>query len=421
MTALARTAPLLVVAVVTLAACGSTEAAAPADAGHVAHDASSPDAPGADVSTDASTDATTDASTPADASSDARLDAGAEASPPARLVAYASGYAPALQWLSVDASTGALTPGGSLASFGNAPSFLAVDAAGKHLYAVDESTPGRVGAYAIDPSTGALTSQTAASSGGDGPPFVSVDPQGRWVLVANYGSGTVAVLPIQADGSLGAAVSTMTAGAEAHMIVADPSDRFVFVPCKGADYVAQYLFDAATGKLTPNAVPHLATAAGAGPRHLAFHPDGKTVYLIDETASSMTALALDASTGTLTASQTVSTLPAGFTGTNTGAEVHVHPSGKWLFGSNRGDDSVVVFALDATGGMTARGFTKTGGTTPRDFTLDPAGSHLYAANQGSGNVVAFTFDATAGTLTPLATGATVTVPAASFIGLAALP
>ena len=373
----------------------------------------------------ASADAFTDVTTPTDASldapSEAPVDAGAEAASQ-RLVAYASGYGPNVQWLSVDAVTGALTAQGSVASFGSAPSFLAVDPAGKHLYAVDEATPGRVGAYAIDASTGALTFQNAVASGGDGPPFVSVDPQGRWVLVANYTSGTVAVLPIQADGSLGAAVDTVTVGAKAHMVLVDPSDRFAFVPCKGADYVAQFLFDATTGKLTPNAVPHLATAAGAGPRHLAFHPDGKTVYLIDETASTMTALAFDATAGTLTATQTVSTLPVGFTGTNTAAEVHVHPSGKWLFGSNRGDDSIAVFALDATGSMTPHGVTKTGGTTPRDFALDPAGARLYAANQGTGDVVVFAFDAAAGTLTPVTdAGSTVTVPAASFVGIAPLP
>ena len=415
-----RTVRLAGLVALACAACGSADAT-PADAGHGGRDASNPaDGPtDGDASTDVAPDASHDASS--DVRPDGPLDAGSEAAPTARLIAYASGYGPDIQWLGVDALTGGLTPAASLASFGSAPSFLAVDGTGRHLYAVDESTPGRVGAYAIDPSSGALTFQGAVSSGGDGPPFVSVDPQGRWVLVANYTNGTVAVLPIQADGSLGAAVDTKTVGAEAHMIVADPTDRFVFVPCKGADYVAQFLFDASTGKLTPNAVPHLTTAAGAGPRHLAFHPDGKIAYLIDETASTMTALALDTAAGTLTANQTVSTLPAGFTGTSTGAEVHTHPSGQWLFGSNRGDDSIVVFALDASGQMTQKGFAKTGGTTPRDFTLDPTGSYLYAANEGTGDVVAFAFDATTGTLTKLTTGSPVTVPAASFVGIAALP
>ena len=405
------------VLLVACAACGNADGASPAQ--HPGElDAST--AGDADGGSGGATDASTDLAISHDASLDAPSDAAAEASLP-RLVAYASGYGPDIQWLSVDYTTGGLTAVGSVVSFGTAPSFLAVDPAGKHLYA-DENTPGRVGAYAIDASSGALTFQNAVSSGGDGPPFVSVDPQGRWVLVANYTSGTVAVLPIQGDGSLGSAVDTETVGANAHMILADPSDHFVFVPCLGADYVAQYLFDATTGQLTPSAVPHLATAAGAGPRHLAFRPDGKTVYLIDETASTMTALAFDATAGTLTASQTVSTLPAGFTGTNTAAEVHVHPSGKWLFGSNRGDDSIVVFALDGGGAMTVQGFAKTGGTTPRDFALDPTGTWLYAANEGTGDVVVFAFDATVGTLTPLVgAGATVTVPSASFVGIAALP
>ncbi|HEY8088282.1 MAG TPA: lactonase family protein, partial [Polyangiaceae bacterium] len=336
--------------------------------------------------------ATLDSPATTDGAPEAGADAGdtgtAEgSSPPRPLVGYASGYGPDLQWLAVDATTGALSASGKLASFGAAPSFLEVDAAGKHLYAVDESTPGQVGAYSIDAKTGALAFQNAVPSGGDGPPFVGLDPQGKWALVANYTSGSASVLPVKADGSLGAGVATVNAGALAHMIVADPSDRFVFVPCKGADYVAQYLFDASTGALTPNAVPHMATAAGAGPRHLAFHPDGKVVYLVDETDSTVSELAFDATAGTLSILHTVSTLPAGFTGTNTAAEVHVHPSGGWLFTSNRGDDSIAVFPLDASGAIGTPTFTKSGGTTPRDFSLDPAGAHLYAANQGTGNVV----------------------------------
>jgi 6-phosphogluconolactonase len=361
-------------------------------------------------------------------SSDGAAESGADAgdagsvegsTPPRPLIGYASGYGPDIQWLAVDATTGALSPSGQLASFGSAPSFLAVDAAGKHLYAVDENTPGQVGAYSIDATTGALTFQNAVPSGGDGPPFVGLDPQGKWTFVANYTSGSASVLPVKADGSLGAAVTTVSSGALAHMVLADPSDRFVFVACKGADYVAQYVFDAATGTLTPNAVPHMATAAGAGPRHLAFHPDGKVAYLVDETDSTVSELAFDATAGTLSILHTVSTLPAGFTGTNTAAEVHVHPSGQWLFTSNRGDDSIAVFPLDATGALGTPTFTKSGGTTPRDFSLDPAGAHLYAANQGTGNVVSFRFDTGSGALT--AVGSPITAASASFAGVFALP
>jgi 6-phosphogluconolactonase len=350
---------------------------------------------------------------------DARAGDG-EAGAAKHLVAYASGYGPNIQWLSVNTTTGATAPIGSVASFGSAPSFLAVDAAAKHLYAVDENATGQVGAYAIDAATGALSFQNAVSSGGNGPPFVTVDGSGKWVLVANYGDGTVSVLPVKADGSLVAPVQTLSAGTEAHMIEPDPSNHFVFVPCKGADYIAQYVFDATTGKLTANATPTVATAPGAGPRHIAFHPSLSVAYVIAENASTVTAYAFDATAGTLSPTQTISTLPSGFTGTNTGAEVHVHPSGKWLFASNRGDDSIAVFALDAAGAMTVHGFTKSGGMTPRDFSLDPSGALLYAANQGTGNVVPFVFDAASGSLTAAA-GSPVSATMASFVGFAALP
>jgi 6-phosphogluconolactonase len=398
--------------VTLLLACG-TSPATTGDAGRSAPDATSDAGPVRDA---IAPSGDTAPGGPVDSSADAVSEAG-EASAPTVWVAYASGYAPAIQWLSVSAQTGALAPTSSVASFGTSPSFLAVDSASRHLYAVDENTPGQVGAYDIDPTSGALTFRNSVSSGGDGPPFVAVD--GPWVFVANYTSGSVAVLPVAGDGSLGAAVDVEMPGALAHMILPDPSNRFVFVPCKGSDYVAEFLFDAATGKLTPNTVPRMATAAGAGPRHLAFHPNGTIAYLIDETDSTMSELAFDATNGTLSILQTVTTRPAGATGTNTAAEVHVHPSGKWLFGSNRGDDDIVVFALDAAGGMSAPTFTKTGGTTPRDFALDAAGAFLYAANQGTGNIATFRFDPGAGTLTQ--TGAPVLAPSASFIGLVPLP
>jgi 6-phosphogluconolactonase len=349
-----------------------------------------------------------------------REEAGDASRARAMWVAYASGYGPDIDWYSVDRKTGALTSKGYVASFGSSPSFLAVSPDARHLYAVDETTPGRVGAYTIDPASGSLAFLGAVSSGGDGPPFVSVDATGKFVLVANYGDGSVSVLPVQADGSLASAVDTETVGAEAHMILTDPTNHFAFVPCKGADYVAQFLFDETRGKLTPNAVPVVSTAAGAGPRHLAFHPNGRFAYLINETNSTMTLYAFDSTSGTLSPMQTVSTIPKTFTATNTAAEVRVHPSGAWLFGSNRGNDCIVVFSLDAkTGRMTLAGFTPSGGMTPRDFTLDPTGTLLYVANQGSGSVVPFRFDSGAGTLAAVA--APVPVPMASFVGIAVLP
>lgn len=360
-----------------------------------------------------------DATAPTDAAGPGP-DGGDAATALGPLVAYASGYSATIDLYAVDASTGALTLRSSIPSFGTSPSFLAINRAATHLYAVDENTTGRVGAYSIDPATGALTFLDAVTSGGSGPPFVALDRSEAFVLVANYTSGIVSVLPVQADGSLGDAVTTLPVGDNAHMILTDPSNRFAFVPCLGSDYVAQFLFDAASGALSANVPATVATAAGAGPRHLAFHPNGRWVYLINETNSTMTFLELDLDAGTLSPTQTVSTLPSGFTGTNTAAEVWVHPSGAWVLGSNRGADDLVVFAVaPSTGTLTPVGFTPSGGMTPRDFTFDPTGTFVYAANQGTGNVVPFRFDASSGTLTP--TGEPVDLDAASFVGLTRLP
>lgn len=338
---------------------------------------------------------------------------------PAHLVGYISGYSSDIVRVDVDRTTGALTPGETITAFAASPSFMAIDPAAAHLYAVSESTS-RVGGYAIDPATGALTALNDVASGGNGPAHVFVERSGHSVMVANYGSGHVAVFAIQADGRLAAASQTLLAGQNAHQIITDPSNRFAFVPCLGSDWVAQYLFDAGTATLTPNAVPHLMTAANAGPRHLAFSGDGKFAYLLNEKASTLSTLALDDLTGRLSELQTVSTLPSGFSGSNTGAEVWVHPSGNFVYTSNRGDNSIAVFSRNATTGMvTLVGHTKTGGATPRDFTLDPEGRFLYAANQGSNSVVQLAVDATAGTLTQTGSPVAATLP--TFVGIVALP
>ena len=397
----------LAIASVGAVGCGGDDALG---AGGSAHDASI--ASDGAITDGAAIDATSDGPM-------AMPDAG-DAKPLGPLVAYASGYGPNIALYSVDPVTGALGSKGTVAAFGANPSFLAVNRGVTNLYAIDENATGRVGAYAIDGATGALAFLNAVSSGGNGPAHVSVDATQAHVFVANYGDGAVAVLPVIAGGKLGAATDTKTVGANAHMIVADPSNQYVFVPCKGADYIAQFLFDATAGKLTPNATAHVATAAGAGPRHLAFHPGGKLAYLINENNSTMTAFSLDGATGRLAPIETQSTLPAGFAGANTGAEVWVHPSGAFVYGSNRGHDSVVVFAIDAvTGKMTLKGHTKTGGTTPRDFTIDPTGAFLFAANQGSNTIVPFKIDAVLGTLTTTASSVSVTSP--SFVGVVRLP
>jgi 6-phosphogluconolactonase len=334
---------------------------------------------------------------------------GGDAPPATRFVAYVAG-GPEIAWYDVDRTTGALTAIASIPAFVDGASFLAVhDTA---LYAVAGD---RVGAYARDPATGTLTFVNDVPSGGAGPTHVSVDATGRTVFVANYSAGTIGVFAID-GGGIGTATQVLAPGANAHLIAADPSNKFVFVPCLGSDHVAQYDFDAASRTLTANAIPTLSTANGAGPRHLAFTPDGAFAYLINEQNSTLSALALDASTGQLSELQTVSTRAVGASGSNTTAEVLVHPSGKFVYGSNRGDDNIVVFAIDAaTGRLTLVDHTSTQGMTPRNFGIDPTGAFLYAANQSSNNVVPFAIDAATGTLTPTATPITATTP--QFVGI----
>jgi 6-phosphogluconolactonase len=333
---------------------------------------------------------------------------------PTRFVAYISGGAD-IAWYDVDKTTGALTPITSIAAFRTGANFLAFH--GNFLYAVTSGN--RVGAYAIDPATAGLTFLNDVASGGTGPAHVAVDKTGKYVLVANYGSGHIAAMPVQANGGL-AAGTPILAGGMAHQIETDPTNKFVVVPCLGDNKVAQYVFDAATGALTPNAVPSLMTAAGAGPRHLTFAPDGKHAYLINELDSTMQSLAYDATTGRLTSLQTMSTRAAGAMGTNTTAEIVVHPNNNFVYGSNRGDNNIVVLARDTTTGMVSLvEHESTQGMTPRNFTIDPSGKFLYAANQNSNTVVPFAIDAATGRLTP--TASPITVPTPQFVGILTLP
>lgn len=334
---------------------------------------------------------------------------------PTRFVAYISGGAD-IAWFDVDKTTGALTAISSVTAFRTGASFLAFH--GNYVYAV--ASGNRVGAYSLDPATAGLTFINDVAAGGTGPTHLTVDDTGAFVLVANYGSGHIAVMPVQGDGGLAAASQTVLAGANAHQIETDPTNKFVVVPCLGDDKVAQYVLDASTGTLTANAVPKLDTANGAGPRHLAFAPNGTHAYLINELNSTVSALAYDAATGRLTELQTVSTRAAGATGTNTGAEIVVHPSGKFVYGSNRGDNNIAVFSINAADGkVTLVENESTQGMTPRNFTIDPSGKFLYAANQNSGTVVPFAIDATTGQLAP--TAAPISVPTPQFVGIVALP
>ncbi len=316
-----------------------------------------------------------------------------------------------------DAATGALTPTGDVAETKN-PSFLAIHPNGRSLYAVSEiadyegKRTGGVAALAIDRRTGGLALLNRQASHGTGPCHVTVDATGRSVLVANYGSGSLAVLPIVEDGRLGEATDTVQheggsvnasrqKGPHAHSITLDPANRFAFAADLGMDKVMIYRLDASRGKLAVNDPPWAKVAPGAGPRHFAFHPTAKYAYVINELDSTMTAFACDASTGRLTEIETVTTLPADWKGKNSCADVHVHPSGKFLYGSNRGHDSIAIYGIDpATGRITPRGHTSTRGKAPRNFNIDPTGTFLLAANQDSDSIVTFRIDPASGSLSP---------------------
>ncbi|HVU88364.1 MAG TPA: lactonase family protein [Pirellulales bacterium] len=332
---------------------------------------------------------------------------------------YTSGPDEGVYTCELDTKTGALK---KLAASGNVkgPSFVAIHPNHKFLYAVSEvadykdSNTGAVTSFALDPATGKLTPLNHQSSTSAGPCHLVVDRQGKNVLVANYGGGTAAVLPIGADGKLAPASSTarLTGSSvnksrqeapHAHSINLDAANHFAFVADLGTDKVMVYRFDPAKGTITPNDPPSVAVEPGSGPRHFTFHPSGNFAYVINEMASTITALAYDAVRGTLKPIGTVSTLPKDFKGENTTAEVRAHPSGKFVYGSNRGHDSIAMFAVDpAKGTLTPIGHQVTGGKTPRNFNIDPDGKFLLAANQDSDTITVFKVDPQTGKLEPTA-------------------
>jgi 6-phosphogluconolactonase len=311
-----------------------------------------------------------------------------------------------------DSKTGALKPLGLVAKSNN-PSFLAIAPDRRHLYAANEAGrgEGQVSAFSIDQATGALTPVNQVSAHGSGTCFVSVDKDGRVVMVANYGSGSIASFRIEDGGRLSEAVSTFQdtgsggnpsrqKGPHAHSINPSPDNRFAIAADLGTDKLYVYHLDSSTAKLTPNDPPALKLTPGDGPRHLALHPNGRWAYVINEIHSTVTELDWDGKRGVLTAVESVTTLPAGFNGENTTAEVQVHPSGKWLYGSNRGHDSIAVFEIDAKSGkLKLVQNAPTQGQEPRNFRMDPSGTWLLAANAKSNNVTLFRIDPKTGRLT----------------------
>jgi len=298
------------------------------------------------------------------------------------------------------------------------PTYVTVTRDHRFLYAINavpevEGVPGgAVEAFSIDQQTGALTFLNRESTIGPGPAFVTVDRTGRFVLAANYHGGSVALFPVLDDGRLapasdfiqhvGSSVNpSRQTSPHAHSINLDPTERFALVADLGLDRIVVYRLDRDNRKLVLNDPPFATAAPGAGPRHLHFHPNGRFVFVINEIASTVTSYSWDGNRGSMAEIQTLSTLPPGWVGENSTADIHVHPSGKFVYGSNRGHDSLAVYSIDeTTGRLTYISNESTLGKTPRNFAIDPTGQFILAANQDSDSIVSFRVDQSTGKLTP---------------------
>jgi 6-phosphogluconolactonase len=318
----------------------------------------------------------------------------------------------------LDIDSGSLTSQG-LAVAADDPNFLAIAPNQKNLYACATANNHRdsmIDAFAIDSASGMLRLIDQQASGGSGATHVAVAPNGKILATANYSSGSVALLPIKSDGRIeapsaidqhhGSSINrARQTSPHPHSCSFDQSGKFVFVPDLGMDKI--FVYDVEDGKLTPGEA--VTVAAGSGPRHMAFAPGGKFAYLINEMAGTVIAYSYDR--GALNQMQTISTLPPGFNKPNTAAEIAVHPNGRFLYASNRGDDSIAVFSIDPANGMLSLiGFQPTLGKGPREFAIDPTGNFLIAANQSSDSVVLFRIDPQTGRLTATGTAFTISSP-----------
>ncbi len=313
-----------------------------------------------------------------------------------------------------DSRSGDLEPMGLAAEVIN-PSWVTIHPNHKFLYAVSElgnngRENGAITAFAIDRQTGALTRLNSVSSVGGGACHVVVDKTVKTLRVANYGAGSVAAFPVADDGHLGqppvliqhsgsSVDPRRQRGPHAHGVFLSADNRFLFVPDLGLDQVMQYRLDAAKSSIAPNDPPFAKVPPGSGPRHFAFHPNAKYAYVIDEMKSTVTAFNYDAASGTLKEMQNISTLPKDFTGEDNSAEIEVDAKGRFLYASNRGHDSITVFAIAKNGRLTPVEYVPTQGKAPRSFRIDPTGNYLFAANQDTGSIVQFRIDAKTGRLT----------------------
>lgn len=343
----------------------------------------------------------------------------------------------------VNEVTGELT-NGRLAAASRNPSWIAFHPSRTFLYAVNEvadyeGNSGSVSAFAVNPRSGELRALNTVNSAGAGPAYLSLDRTGKFAFVANYGSGSIAVLPLHADGSLGAAVDVhrdigstgslratdAPAGSfaisghdapHAHMIAPDPQNRFVLATDLGQDRIYSYRFDAATGKLTANSMrPFTAMPTGDGPRHFVFHPNRRWLYSIQEEASTIAFFQYDTATGLLSPRQTVSALPPGFAGTSFASEILIAPDGRFLYGANRLHDTIAAFAIAADGMLTPAGEASTMGDYPSQFSIEPGGRFLYACNRRSDSITSFRLHPQAGI--PVFTGKYTGVGSPAWIGI----
>jgi 6-phosphogluconolactonase len=329
---------------------------------------------------------------------------------------YTSGASKGIYVARYAQESGTLTPIG-LAAPSVSPSFLAVHPNGRILYAVNESrryngltNSGSVSAFSINHTTGALSLLNIVASRGADPCHLVTDRTGRWLFVANYSGGSVAVFPIQETGALGEAsqVEQYTGSTKvdpvrqeaphAHSVNISPDNKFLYVSDLGNDQIVVYNFDAAVGQITQRAITKL--KPGSGPRHMALSRDGRFLYSLGELMATVTTFRHNPATAALEELQTIATLPKEFNGTKSGAEIAIDPTGRFLYASNRGHGSIAIFTMDAEQGrLTPAGNVSTQGKIPRNFAIDPAGTHLIAANQDSGNLVVFKISDDTGGLT----------------------
>jgi 6-phosphogluconolactonase len=338
-----------------------------------------------------------------------------------KYLVYIGTYGKGVYAFRFDSASASVEPLGMVGAVVN-PSWVTAGRDYKHLYAVSEldKVQGAIAAFGINRKTGALTVLNSESSGGEAPCYAAVDHTGKVLIVANYVTGGVSSYPIERDGRIGRMASLMTAeghgpnearqeGPHAHEAVIAADNKRVYVPDLGLDHIRIYRLDPETAKLVPNDPPYVQEEGGSGPRHIVFSKNGKYAYLISEIKPVVTVLRHDETNGSLEVVQTAATLPRDFSGENTGAEIRLDPDGKFLYTSNRGADTIQVFAVDPANGTIRMIQTiSTQGKTPRGFALDPTGQYLLVGNQASNNLVVMKIDRDSGKL--IATGQTFDVP-----------